>query len=204
MNLRSSLIDLALNIIIPYGIYQIAKQYFGASEILALTLSSVYPLFDIVREFAKDKTLNFISVIVLLGTITGIIGALLGGSAKLILIRESFFTLLLGVGCMISIFLKRPLLFYFAREYNAGKDPEKRRQFSLILQKERPRMLFNKLTVIWGIVFILEFLLKVCMVNIFTTSQMLVYGPISSYAITSVTIAWTIWYSNRFRKQAGK
>lgn len=201
---RGITIDIILNIAIPYLIYTIAHKYFHLSDIVSLTLSSFYPIFDIIREFSKDRTLNFISVIVLIGTITGIIGALLGGDPKLILIRESFFTFLLGIACFITLAFGKPLLFYFAREFVAGKDPKKREEFAKVLQIKRVFTFFRFLTVVWGFVYVLEFLIKVVIVYTFPISLSLIIGPIVTNAIVFGTIVWTFWYAKKMRNSVEK
>ena len=142
------MIDIALNIIVPYIIYTITHEYFGFSNIISLTLSSLYPIVDLLIEFATNRTLNFIAGIVLISTVTGIIGALIGGDPRLILIRESIFTFLLGIACFVSLAFHKPLMFYFAREFTAGKDPEKQKEFSKILLKKKAYNVFRLITVV--------------------------------------------------------
>lgn len=202
--LRGTMIDIALNIIVPYIIYTVAHNHFHLSDVTSLTLASFYPIVDLIREFVKDKTLNFIAGIVLLGTVTSILGALIGGDPRIILIRESFFTFILGISCFISLLVRKPLMFYFAREFVAGKDPEKRKEFSKILEKERAYNTFRFLTVVWGIIYVLEFGLKIIIVYTFSISQSLIIAPVSTYIIIFATISWTFWYGNKKRTEAQK
>lgn len=201
MKFRDTLKDLALNIIIPFAIYTIAKKYFSASELVALSFSSLYPIFDTLVEFYQDRTLNVISGTVLLGTITGIIGVLLGGNPKLLLIRESFFTGFLGIICFVSLPTKKPFIFYFAREYIAGKDSEKRRKFSEVLKNRQILDLFRFLTFIWGIAYVGEFILRIIIVYSFPVPVVLIISPIIFTIVTVVAIIWTSWYSKRRREQ---
>lgn len=197
--LCGTIISITLSIVIPYAIYTIAHRYFSLSDIAALTLSSLYPLLDIFVEYNKDRTLNFISVIVLIGTITGIIGALLGGNPKLILLRESLFTCILGIACFVSLATSKPLLFYFAREFVAGKDPVKRREFTAQLSKRKAYTFFRLLTLVWGIVYVIEFILKLFIIYSFTVSLNLIIAPLSTYIVTFATITWTFWYAKKRR-----
>ncbi len=200
-NFRGTMIDIFLNIAIPYAIYSIAHRYFNFSDVLSLTLSSAYPIIDIIIEFSKDRTLNFISVIVLAGTITGIVGALIGGDPRLILVRESFFTFILGVSCFISLGFRKPIMFYFAREFVAGKDSKKREEFSQLLTKKKRFYNFMRLlTLVWGCVYVSEFILKIFIVYSFSISQNLIINPMISYAITFAVIAWTVWYGGKMKR----
>ncbi len=181
--------------------YTIAKKYFAASEVIALSLASLYPIFDTLVEFMKDHTLNVISTTVLLGTLTSIAGVLLGGSPRLLLIRESFFTGFLGIACFLTLPTKRPLMFYFAREFVAGKDPEKRKRFSKSLQMKIALDLFRLITLIWGVAYVGEFILRVIMVYSLPTPVVLVVSPIILTAISILTLVWTTWYVKPRRQQ---
>src|SRR5579871_1202219 len=203
-SVRGTLVDIALNIAIPYAIYTIAHRFFGFSDIIALTMSACYPLIDIFIEFAKDHTLNFISLIVLVGTLAGIIGAVIGGDPKLVLMRESFFTFLLGIGCFVSLAYGKPLLFYFAREFVAGKDPKKRKEFNSVLEKKERYTFFRLITLVWGFVYILEFLVKLFIIYTFSISLNLIIAPLSTYCITFATIFWTFWYVRKKRRLSNK
>jgi hypothetical protein len=197
--LRGTLIDIGLNIVIPFAIYMIAHQYFKLSDIVALSLSSLYPLLDIIVEYTKDRTLNFISVIVLMGTVTGIIGALIGGNPKLILLRESIYTFLLGIACFITLITGKPLIFYFAREFAAGKDPVKRKAFTSLLQKKKAYSFFRLLTLVWAIVYVSEFILKLFIIYTFSIALNLIIAPLSTNIVTFATIFWTFWYAKKRR-----
>jgi len=200
-NLRKTILDIVLNVFVPYAIYTILKKYFGFSEVWALTACSLYPVLDIAFEFFKDTTLNFISLIVLLGTLSGILGAFIGGDPKLILVRESFFTCLLGIACFITLFTGKPLIFYFAREFVAGKDSQKRKEFTDRLQKEKVFAFFRLITLAWGIVYLVEFALKIFIVYHFSVSLSLIIAPISTYFFTFSMLSWTLWYAARRQKK---
>jgi hypothetical protein len=200
INLQDTLKDLALNIIIPFAFYTVAKRYFAATELVALIFSSLYPILDTLYEGLKDRTLNIISATVLLGTSTAIVGILFGGTPKLLLIRESFFTGLLGIACFISLATPRPLMFYFAREFVAGKDPEKRKNFTKSLQFKLARDLFKLITVVWGVAYVGEFVLRVFIIYMFPTPVVLVISPVILTAITIMTLFWTTRYA-KIRQQ---
>lgn len=95
-------------------------------------------------------------------------------------------------------------MFYFAREFAAGKDPEKRKEFSKLLEKKGAYNTFSFITIVWGIVYVLEFGLKVAIVYTFSIAQSLIIAPVTTYIIIFATIAWTIWYGKKKKEQAQK
>src|SRR5260370_37696244 len=90
--IKGLLPSLLLNIAIPLALYFLVKRYVTSSEIVALSVASLLPLVDSIFSVVRHRSLDILAIVALLGTGTGIVGALLGGSADLILIRESFFT----------------------------------------------------------------------------------------------------------------
>ncbi len=141
-NLRGILLSLVLNVAIPLILYSLSKRYISTSDVVALSIASVFPLVDSVYEIVRHRQLDVIAVLALLGAIVGIFGILLGGDSKLLLIRESFFTGALGLVCFVSFLLPKPLMFYFGRQMMAGKDTEKLARFNAQWQNPQARLVF--------------------------------------------------------------
>src|SRR6185312_16396293 len=71
-----------------------------------------------------------IGVMVLLGILVDAVAITLGGSPKLLLLRESFVTGAFGIACFVSLVAPRPLMFYFGRYFMAGSHAERRARFN--------------------------------------------------------------------------
>jgi len=116
---------IVLNAIVPVVLYKLSKRYLSPSEFTALVVASMFPLaknvFDVVRRGQVDP----VSIVVLLGIAADGVALLCGGSARLLLVRESFFTGAFGFACFISLLFPRPIMFYFARYFMAGTDPQR-------------------------------------------------------------------------------
>ena len=78
----------------------------------------------------RHRRLDIIAIFYLLGTLTSILAIFLGGDARLLVIRESFFTGALGLVCLTSLLLPRPLMFYVGRQMFAGDDAAKVANFN--------------------------------------------------------------------------
>jgi hypothetical protein len=135
-----------------------------------------------------------IAIFSLLGIIVSIIGVALGGDTKILLIRESFFTAMLGVACFISLLLPRPLMFYVGRQFMTGKDPAKMAEFDARWQHPYARFVHRLITIVWGSAYVGEFIIRVILVYTLSTALVLVLSPILLGAITIGTIAWTLAY----------
>ena len=117
------------------------------------------------------------------------------------LIRESFVTGALGIVCLVSFLFPRPLLFYIGREFSTGNDPTRIAGFNDLWRSAGARYAFRLMTVVWGIGWVSEFLLRVLLVLTLTVGQVLIVSPIILQGITAALIVWTISYARAARRR---
>lgn len=104
---RAFLVDLGLNTVVPLACYREARAR-GASELAALVISGVYPLAASLFSLLRDRALNPFSPVVLIGLAVSAVALLLGGTPRLILLRESLPTLAVGLACLATLITRRP------------------------------------------------------------------------------------------------
>lgn len=200
--LRSLLPILVLDIVCPYLAYHYLRQQFPRmSPSRALLLSGVFPVLNNVRSLVRSRTLDIIGVVVLVGIVVGAASAFVTGDPKLLLIRESFVTGALAIVCLASLLWPRPLLFFIGRDFSTGHDPARVAEFNALWERPGARGVFRVMTVVWGLGWLGEFLLKIVLVLTLTIPQVLVVGPIESNGITIALIVWTIRYANESRRR---
>ncbi len=199
---RGFLLDIALNAGIPVLLYRLAKRYLSASEVAALAIAASFPLGKSAVELVRRQRLDPVAVVVLLGIIVSGVGVLLGGSPRLLLIRESLFTGALGLACFGSLLLPRPLMFYFGRHFMAGNDPERRREFDATWHRPGVPFVHRLITGVWGAAFVGEFVIRVALIYTLPAAWVLVLSPIVLGAITIGTFVWTFVYVRRVRRRA--
>jgi hypothetical protein len=194
------LIGIVLNAVVPVILYRLTKRYVGESEVTALSVAALFPVAMSVRDVVRGRTLNPVAVLVMMGIVVSLIGVALGGSARLLLIRESLFTGALGLACFGSLALPRPLMFYFGRYFVAGGNREATARFDAGWERPYFRFVNRTITAVWGVTMTLDFLLRITLVYTLPVAAVLIVSPIASGAILVGTIFWTftyIRYANR-------
>lgn len=83
------------------------------------------PLISSLVELIRRHTIDLIAGLVLLGIVVCLVAVLLGGNPRLLLIRESFLTVALGIACLLSLLFPRPLWFYLTGYVFATNDPQR-------------------------------------------------------------------------------
>ncbi len=201
---RPMLLEMAIDAGIPFGCYWLSMHYLSRSEVVALLVASIFPTLKSLSAVLRRRELDPISVLILAGLLFGLAALLVGGGAKLLLVRESLFSGALGLACLISLLFRsrRPVMFYFGRFFAAGSDPVRRARFDQLWQYPSFRRVQRIMTLVWGLVFVGEFTVRVVLIDTFSPAVVLAVSPIVLGSATLLTVLWTISYAARAR-QAG-
>jgi hypothetical protein len=201
MAIKGLLISLVMNVGLPLLVIQILTSYWHTSEITALSIASIIPILNSVREVVSEHKLDLIAIFFLLGIITNIVAIVIGGNAQLLVIRESFFSGALGLVCFISLLLPRPLMFYTGRQMLAGKDPVKLAEFNAGWQNPYVRAVHRLITVVWGCALVGEFIVRVIIAYTLPLRVAFALGSTILAVTLAVTLAWTFAYIRYARKK---
>ena len=198
LSLASSIV---INAALPLLIYLALKKYTGTSDFLALVASGVPPTIDSIIGVIRRKRIDLLAGIVLASIVISLILIALGGSPKVYLVRESFFTAAFGLAFLVSLLFKRPLAFYFSRYFATGNHPENIPWFDSLWQYQQFRHTMRVVTVVWGIGFLFEAALRTFLVTVLSTVQFLIVSPFVLYGIIGVLVGWMFLYSRQGRKK---
>lgn len=202
--LVSALVSIFINGVCPLVAYNLLTP--GLPEIEALTIAASIPLLDNVYSLVKNRRLDVFGVFMLAGLLLSIVLVLLGGDKRFILIKESFLTGFLGLVMLGSLFLPRPILFYFAAHFTAGNSPQARAEFNGRWELPYFRFVMYVMTIVWGVALLAEAAVRTILAfAIENTSTFLAVSPFVQYGFLAAAIGWTVWYrkyaQRRFRSQ---
>jgi hypothetical protein len=184
----------------PYVLYALLRPY--ADEVPCLIVGALLPVALEIVSLVRHRRLDPLSTLNLVALAMSVVLALSGGSARLLLVKESFVTGAIGGAFLLSLFGRRPAHYYLGRQFVTGDVPARvtRYEASWAMSPTMRRVL-RVSTATWGIVMILELGLRVALVYRLTTEQMLVVGPVVFYTTTGCLIASTVAYARRARPQ---
>ena len=171
---------LLINAVAPYVVYELAEPHTGG--LVALALSAVPPAIESVWSVAKKKKLDIAAALVLGGIAVSLILIALGGSERVLLLRDSLITSLVGLAVAVSALFKKPLLYHLFRQVQ-GADP--------------PLHEMRVLSVILGVGLIIEMAVRTAMVYAMTTSRFLLVSPFVQYGMTAGLVMWAVYYMRR-------
>ena len=196
--------SIVVNAIFPLVIFLLLKSYTNLSDFWALVVSGIPPMLDAIVGVVRKGRVDLIAGLSLLSIGISILLILLGGSPRLLLIRESYYTAAFGLAYIVSFLFPKPLAFYFARHFATGNVPEKIASFNSLWQYPAFRHGMRVSTAVWGISFILEAVIRTYLVFTLTIPQFLIVSPFIFYGMLGGVMLWTMFYSRRMREQGDK
>jgi uncharacterized membrane protein len=187
--------ELFANFLAPYLVFEALDGRFG--DKWALIASALPPLLWSGVELARTRRLDAISVTVVSGILLTVGATFLGGSARLIQIRDALVTGAIGVMFLATLLLEKPMIFYLARATMARDTVEGEAEFEAMwLWPGAPRV-FRVLTAVWGVGLILQTGVMCYLAWIWPINRYLLLSPYISYAIFGLLMAWSLWYRRR-------
>jgi intracellular septation protein A len=184
--------ELGANFLAPYVVYQLLDARYG--DVDALIASAMPPLLWSLYELIKTRRLDAISVIVVTSILFTVGATAMGGSARLIQIRDAMVTGVIGVIFLLSLALKRPMIFYLARATMARNTAEGAAEFETMWLRPGVRKAFMVLTAVWGVGLVFQTAVMCWLAWIWPISRYLLLSPFIGYGIFGLLMAWSLWY----------
>ena len=197
--------SLIFGALVPLGVYYAVRHHVH-SDAQALIIAGAFPVAWILFGFVRTRQIDPIGTIVLFGFVVGVVSStLLGGNAYVLKARDSAFTVLFGLVCLVSVATHgRPAIFFIGRYLSAGKDPEKQAAYDELHELPTGQHTFRVLTVVWGVGLLIEGAIRLVLAlpSVMSTGVFLAISPVVSGVCIGAMFAFTVVYSNRARARA--
>ncbi|WP_410595829.1 VC0807 family protein [Amycolatopsis sp. lyj-23] len=190
---------LAIEIAVPTGVYY-ALHSLGASDFTALAASGVFPLARTLFQFAKDRTLNGLALVVLTTNIVGMLLTFVTGDARMMIAKDSLGSGITGLVLLASTFTAAPIMTKTMRPFLTRGQAAREAAWERLSDNETFNAVLRRCSVIWGIGFALESAARI--VGAFTL-------PVSTMVWLSTTIFAVVFavmmvVSGKVAEKAGK
>ncbi|MEM9516906.1 MAG: VC0807 family protein [Actinomycetota bacterium] len=188
-----------LDIVGPLVVFQLARSV-GIAEVWALVLSGLPPAIGVCVDWQRRRKIEVIGIVVLGGIALSLALAMLSDDPKVVLLEGAAVTAVLAIAQLVSIRMRRPLIFYFAQAFQGGR-------FStagMAMEAEydefvEARSFWRTAAIVWGIVGLAEAVARVFVIQLVSTSTALAINRIAPWLIFAGLIAWTYWAGTRAR-----
>jgi len=176
-----------LNVLAPVAVYQVASSR-GVAELQALLLAAIFPIANIAWTLARQRRIDPIGGISLVAIAGGVGLGVLFNDPRLLLVKDSLVTALLGIACLASLLGSRPLLVVFAA--HSGVDRQR-------LSQPRVQAAIRRMTVIWGVAFLVEASLRLALSFVVEPAVLMTASPMLAAVVFGPLGLWTMRQSRR-------
>ncbi|MFI5914604.1 VC0807 family protein [Dactylosporangium sp. NPDC051541] len=197
--LKSLLWDVGLSL----GAYFVA-HWLGASDYVALLCGSVAALARVLWVAARTRTFDVFAAVMLGVFLVGLGLSFLTGSAKFLLVKESFGTGLAGLAFVVSCFVGRPLIYHAALRMQEG-DPARAAEFDQ-RWRDQPgfRRTFRVMSATWGVGLLFDAIVRIPLVLSLATSTAVTVSTVLFVTTMVLLSLWTVRYARRAQARAAR
>jgi hypothetical protein len=201
--LRDLLPSIIGGAVVPLAVYYLVRKHVH-TDAQALIIAGVFPAAWIVIQFVRQRRVDPVGAVVLAGFAVGIAtSTLLGGNAYVLKIRDSAFTVVFGLVCLVTLLTPgRPAIFYVGRYLSAGNDPDKVAAYDQLHDLPAGRHAFRVLTAVWGVGLIIEASSRLVLAAVLPTGIFLAASPTLSAVCLGSMFLFTVQYTKRTRRLA--
>jgi len=193
------LVEALINFILPFAIYSYAEASLG--EVGALLASSAPPILWSLVEFARNRRVDALSVLVVAGILLSLLAMLGGGGAKFLQLREKLVTGIIGLAFVGSALIRRPLVYELARATMRRKSSAEAEQFEALRIHAGFRRTMTVMTLVWGVGLLADVAISVMLVFALSIREYLIVNPILGYGMTGALSLWSFLYGRRAKRR---
>jgi hypothetical protein len=193
------LVELAVNFVLPFVIYNYAQGPLG--DVRALLLSSGPPILWSLVEFYRHRRLDALSLLVIGGIALSLLAMLGGGGARFLQLREKLVTGLIGLAFVGSALIGKPLVYELARATMRRKSESEAQEFEALQVHAGFRRTMTFMTLVWGFGLLADVAVSVALVFKLSIREYLVVNPILGYATTGALALWTFLYGRHAKRR---
>jgi hypothetical protein len=183
-------------IVLPFVTYGMLTDR-GVSEVNALLIIALWPAAETLLYFVVKRRVDEFGVMILTLLLLGALSALAYNSTRMMFIKDSAITGILGVTYLGSLALRRPIMFYLGRKFATDGSPEGLATWNGYWDMPGFRRAQYLMTVVWGTGFLLEAVVRIALAYVLPTATMVLVNSILPFVVVAALVAWTMSVSKR-------
>ncbi|KOG41021.1 VC0807 family protein [Streptomyces resistomycificus] len=162
MTKKKAFAPLLIDVAVPIGSYYLLKDGLGLSTLAALGWSSLVPAVRTGWSVVRERSVNVLAALILFVNVVGLPLSLVAGDPRLMLVKDSGVSSVVGIGVLVSVLLGRPAMTAGMKPWLVKGDPG-REEAWLRLQGESAafRRFERVFSLVWGVVLLGECVVRI-------------------------------------------
>ncbi|MGI3785933.1 MAG: VC0807 family protein [Janthinobacterium lividum] len=194
------LVTIGVNIVLPIVTFTLLAGT-GMNQVVALLLSSVWPVLEMVVTLVRQRHIDEFSLFVLIGIVIGLLTGIFSDSTRAVFLKDSITTGLLGVVFLVTLPFK-PLTFFLARRFATDGSEVQRDWWDGLWQYPTFRRTQRGLGAAWGVALIGEAAVRAVLTYSLGPQAMVVVNNVVPYVVIAGMVFVSITVGRRSRAAA--
>ncbi|WP_433576285.1 VC0807 family protein [Nocardia brasiliensis] len=188
----SLLAPIARDIAVPVGGYFVMHAL-GYSDFAGLLAGTVLSGAMVVAEAIRHRRLEVFPAILLSVFTFGLVASLISGDPRMMIVKDSAGTLLIGLAFLISAVVGKPLTYLAARKAAVAGGPARVAALEAVYRDNAAkRRMFATLAVLWGAGLVVEAMVRVVLAYQLPIPTMAWLSPVLMIAVVVPLLAATV------------
>ncbi|WP_328453206.1 VC0807 family protein [Amycolatopsis sp. NBC_00438] len=198
-----ALAPFALDVVLPIVAYWLLHTVFGLSPFWALGIGGLATTVNAIATTVRRGKLDGFGILVVVEVALSVVLLFVSGDPRVLLLKPAFFVGVAGVYALGTLFVGHPLVLDTGRPFATGGDPRMADAYDRSWEASRPfRTAIRSVTVVWGLGFLLDAVLRVLIVYSFPPEEItdsLLLSQVPLLAVLVVIIGYTRLRMRRVR-----
>lgn len=188
---------MGLDIVLPLATYY-ALHAFGADTWVALLATTVVSGVRTVWVAVRQRRLNPFSALMLAVFGVGLLLAFVTGDPKLIILKDSAITGIVGLAFLLSLVKGRPLTLEARRAWSPAEAAEIDQVWN---ENAGARHAYRVTSLVWGLGMLAEASLRAVLIFLLPVDVMVALSTAMWVTTVVLLVLWTKWYGERRQKE---
>lgn len=186
-----------LDIVGPLLVFRLCDVV-GMPEVWSLVVSGALPALGVAVDWVRWRALEMVGAVVLGGIALSVVLALISNDTKVVLLEGAATTAAFGVACLVSVRLRRPLIFYFAQAFYGGRHSVDGAELDTDYDESpRARSFWRTVSMVWGLTYLVQAGVAAVVVQTQPTSTALTFNRTVPWLVFGVLFSWAFAWGNR-------
>ncbi|GLW18787.1 hypothetical protein Stsp01_55300 [Streptomyces sp. NBRC 13847] len=157
---RQFAVTMLCDVVLPVGIYFVLRKVVGCGELLSLLISAAAPALNTAHHIVTRRKVDTVGVFVIAILVLVGLGSFIFDSPRLTLAKGGWFTGLIALWILGSVFTSRPFTYQALKALLPGKSEMLE---GLWASDPHFRRIWRSLTVLWGVGLLVDAALRLIM-----------------------------------------
>jgi hypothetical protein len=188
--------SLLVNGVCPYILYRVLQPHFPDGSVMPLVYASIFPLVGLALGLIRTRMVDFIAVLALFEISYNVVTALLASNVHWAVVLRSSEGFIVSAAFLFFTLIGHPPIRYISRQFAAGNDPVKLKEFAFADAADKGRTFFIA-SMAWVFAILIQTTINLTLAMTVTPANYLLFAQFVNIAINVTMVIWTVRFTSR-------